>query len=156
MVAARTEHGQCATREVCRRGKAKSRIQRTNPRGPASAASDGGWVRQYYSAWSADAMPDPPHRRRTPSPRHQGLVDSTGRGAGRTTRDTDSNGPEDEERDATRLGNKPDVGELYFRRFLLAWRNHGHQDQLDAYVINYADDFVIRCRPAMPRWQGHE
>src|SRR4051812_896481 len=57
----------------------------------------------HYSAWSADAMPDPPHRRRTPSPRPQGLVDSTGRGAGRTTRDTDSNGPEDEERDGESL-----------------------------------------------------
>jgi hypothetical protein len=36
---------------------------------------------------------------------------------------------------------------LHFRRFLLAWRNHGHQDQLNAYVFNYADDFVICCRP---------
>ena len=25
--------------------------------------------------------------------------------------------------------------------------NHGHQEQLDAHVVNYADDFVICCRP---------
>jgi hypothetical protein len=79
-------------------------------------------------------MPDPSYRRRTPPPHNQGLVDSSGRGAGRTARDPYSNGPEDKERNATRL---------YFRRFLLAWRNHGHQDQLDAHVVNYADDFVI-------------
>jgi len=54
-------------------------------------------------------MPDPPHRRRTTPPRHQGLVDSPSRGTGRTARDTNSNGPEDEKSDATRLGNKPDV-----------------------------------------------
>ena len=35
----------------------------------------------------------------------------------------------------------------YFRRFLLAWHNHGHRDRLDAHVVNYADDFVICCRP---------
>ena len=41
----------------------------------------------------------------------------------------------------------PMLANLYFRRFLLAWRNHGHQDQLNAHVVNYADDFVICCRP---------
>ena len=41
----------------------------------------------------------------------------------------------------------PLLANLYFRRFLLAWRNHGHQDQLDAHVVNYADDFVICCPP---------
>ena len=41
----------------------------------------------------------------------------------------------------------PMLANLYFRRFLLAWRNHGHQEQLDAHVVNYADDFVICCRP---------
>jgi RNA-directed DNA polymerase len=39
------------------------------------------------------------------------------------------------------------LANLYFRRFLLAWHNHGHRDQLDAHVVNYADDFVICCRP---------
>lgn len=33
---------------------------------------------------------------------------------------------------------------LYMRRFLLAWRRWEHQ--LQAYVCNYADDFVILCR----------
>jgi RNA-directed DNA polymerase len=41
----------------------------------------------------------------------------------------------------------PLLANLYFRRFLLAWRLHGYQEQLDAYVVNYADDFVICCRP---------
>jgi RNA-directed DNA polymerase len=41
----------------------------------------------------------------------------------------------------------PLLANLYFRRFLLAWHNHGHRDQLEAHVVNYADDFVICCRP---------
>ena len=41
----------------------------------------------------------------------------------------------------------PLLANLYFRRFLLAWNNHGHRDQLNAHVVNYADDFVICCRP---------
>ncbi len=41
----------------------------------------------------------------------------------------------------------PLLANCYFRRFLLAWQLHGHQDQLDAYIVNYADDFVICCRP---------
>ena len=41
----------------------------------------------------------------------------------------------------------PMLANCYFRRFLLAWHGHGHQDQLDAHVVNYADDFVICCRP---------
>lgn len=55
----------------------------------------------------------------------------------------------------------PLLANLYFRRFLLAWRKHGHQDQLDAHIVNYADDFVICCRPgssetAMARMQTLE
>lgn len=41
----------------------------------------------------------------------------------------------------------PTLANIYFRRFLLAWRDHGHQNQLDAHVVNYADDYVICCRP---------
>jgi hypothetical protein len=41
----------------------------------------------------------------------------------------------------------PTLANLYFRRFVLAWRDHGHQDRLGAYVVNYADDLVICCRP---------
>ncbi len=41
----------------------------------------------------------------------------------------------------------PLLANCYFRRFLLAWQQHGHQDQLNAHVVNYADDFVICCRP---------
>jgi RNA-directed DNA polymerase len=41
----------------------------------------------------------------------------------------------------------PLLANCYFRRFLLAWHDHGHQGELDAHVVNYADDFVICCRP---------
>jgi retron-type reverse transcriptase len=41
----------------------------------------------------------------------------------------------------------PLLANCYFRRFLLAWRLHGHQEKLNAHVVNYADDFVICCRP---------
>jgi group II intron reverse transcriptase/maturase len=41
----------------------------------------------------------------------------------------------------------PLLANCYFRRFLMAWHGHGHRDQLDAHVVNYADDFVICCRP---------
>ena len=41
----------------------------------------------------------------------------------------------------------PLLANCYFRRFLLAWLQHGHQAQLDAHVVNYADDFVICCKP---------
>ena len=41
----------------------------------------------------------------------------------------------------------PLLANLYFRRFLLAWQLHGHQQQLNAHIVNYADDFVICCPP---------
>lgn len=39
----------------------------------------------------------------------------------------------------------PLLANLYFRRFVLAWQLHGHQQQLNAHIVNYADDFVICC-----------
>jgi hypothetical protein len=33
------------------------------------------------------------------------------------------------------------------RRFVLGWKTLGHQQRLHAYIVNYADDFVICCRP---------
>ena len=41
----------------------------------------------------------------------------------------------------------PLLANLYFRRFLLAWEVFGHRTRLEAYVVNYADDLVICCRP---------
>ena len=41
----------------------------------------------------------------------------------------------------------PRLANLYFRRFLLAWERFDHRKRLDAYVVNYADDLVICCRP---------
>jgi group II intron reverse transcriptase/maturase len=41
----------------------------------------------------------------------------------------------------------PLLANLYFRRFLRAWYEHGHSRRLDAHVVNYADDLVICCPP---------
>jgi RNA-directed DNA polymerase len=35
---------------------------------------------------------------------------------------------------------------LYMRRFVLGWKTLGHEGRLRAYIVNYADDFVICCR----------
>jgi len=45
----------------------------------------------------------------------------------------------------------PLLANLYFRRFLRAWYEHGHYRRLDAHVVNYADDLVICCRPGNGR-----
>lgn len=39
----------------------------------------------------------------------------------------------------------PLLANLYFRRFLLAWSKFGFDQRLNAYIVNYADDFVICC-----------
>ena len=41
----------------------------------------------------------------------------------------------------------PLLANLYFRRFVRAWYEHGHYRLLDAHVVNYADDLVICCPP---------
>lgn len=41
----------------------------------------------------------------------------------------------------------PMMANLYFRRFILAWKQFGHERRLQAHVVNYADDLVICCRP---------
>jgi len=45
----------------------------------------------------------------------------------------------------------PMLANLYFRRFLLAWKRFGYERQLQALVVNYADDLVICCRPGKGR-----
>jgi RNA-directed DNA polymerase len=40
----------------------------------------------------------------------------------------------------------PLLSNLYMRRFVLGWKTLGHQQRLDAHIVNYADDFVICCR----------
>ena len=32
------------------------------------------------------------------------------------------------------------------RRFVLGWKMLGHEQRLEAHIVNYADDFVICCR----------
>lgn len=39
----------------------------------------------------------------------------------------------------------PLLANLYMRRFILGWKMLGHQQRLKAYIVNYADDFVICC-----------
>jgi len=43
----------------------------------------------------------------------------------------------------------PLLANLYMRRFVLGWKARGHDRRLEAKVVNYADDFVICCRPGM-------
>ena len=40
----------------------------------------------------------------------------------------------------------PLLSNLYMRRFLLGWKQLGHETRLRAEIVNYADDFVICCR----------
>jgi group II intron reverse transcriptase/maturase len=41
----------------------------------------------------------------------------------------------------------PLLANLYMRRFVLGWKRLGHEQRLDAHLVNYADDFVICCKP---------
>jgi group II intron reverse transcriptase/maturase len=40
----------------------------------------------------------------------------------------------------------PLLANLYMRRFIVGWKQLGHEQRLDAHIVNYADDFVICCR----------
>ncbi len=70
------------------------------------------------------------------------VVEKTRHGKQRTTQARD-------EKRGTSQGSviSPLMANLYFRRFLLAWEQHGHRDRLEAFVVNYADDLVICCKP---------
>ena len=67
-------------------------------------------------------------------------IDDRGR-PHRTTRNKD-------ERRGTPQGApiSPLLSNLYMRRFVLGWKTLGHERRLRAYIVNYADDFVICCR----------
>jgi group II intron reverse transcriptase/maturase len=40
----------------------------------------------------------------------------------------------------------PLLANLYMRRFVLGWKTLGHEQRLQARIVNYADDFVILAR----------
>jgi group II intron reverse transcriptase/maturase len=40
----------------------------------------------------------------------------------------------------------PLLANLYMRRFVLGWKQLGHEERLQAHLVNYADDFVILTR----------
>jgi group II intron reverse transcriptase/maturase len=40
----------------------------------------------------------------------------------------------------------PLLANLYMRRFVLGWKVLGHEQRLEARIVNYADDLVICCR----------
>jgi RNA-directed DNA polymerase len=40
----------------------------------------------------------------------------------------------------------PLLSNIYMRRFVLGWKAAGHDRELEARIVNYADDFVICCR----------
>jgi RNA-directed DNA polymerase len=41
----------------------------------------------------------------------------------------------------------PLLANVYFRRFVLAWKQLGYEQAFRSVIVNYADDFVICCRP---------
>ena len=41
----------------------------------------------------------------------------------------------------------PLLSNCYFRRFILAWIKLGYQSKFNARIVNYADDYVICCKP---------
>jgi group II intron reverse transcriptase/maturase len=43
----------------------------------------------------------------------------------------------------------PLLANLYMRRFIVGWKRNGHEQRLDARIVNYADDFVICCKAGM-------
>jgi RNA-directed DNA polymerase len=61
-------------------------------------------------------------------------------GGARTTRNKD-------ERSGSPQGSplSPLLANIYMRRFILGWKLLGHEQRLDAHIVNYADDFVICC-----------
>jgi group II intron reverse transcriptase/maturase len=40
----------------------------------------------------------------------------------------------------------PLLSNIYMRRFVKGWKTGGHERRLKAWIVNYADDFVICCR----------
>jgi hypothetical protein len=40
----------------------------------------------------------------------------------------------------------PLLANIYMRRFVLGWKELGYERWFNAYIVNYADDFVICCR----------
>lgn len=40
----------------------------------------------------------------------------------------------------------PLLANIYFRRFILAWKKFGLEQQTNSVIVNYADDFVICCQ----------
>jgi RNA-directed DNA polymerase len=40
----------------------------------------------------------------------------------------------------------PLLANIYMRRFIVGWKILGHEQRLDAHIVNYANDFVVCCR----------
>lgn len=63
---------------------------------------------------------------------------------GRTQRTTRN---KDEKRGTPQGGViSPLLANVYMRRFLVGWKQQGHEQRLQAHIVNYADDFVILSR----------
>jgi group II intron reverse transcriptase/maturase len=44
----------------------------------------------------------------------------------------------------------PLLANIYMRRFIAAWKRQGWEHKFQAFIVNYADDFVILCRANAP------
>ena len=77
----------------------------------------------------------------------QELAGGAGRGDGRRGHTQRTTRNKDEDRGTPQGGVlSPLLANLYMRRFVLGWKVLGHEQRLDAHIVNYADDFVICCR----------
>ena len=45
----------------------------------------------------------------------------------------------------------PLLSNVYMRRFILGWKTLGFERRFQAYIVNYADDYVICCKGSAPQ-----
>ena len=90
----------------------------------------------------------PADRRRRDAASDQDVAGSAGRGDRRAG--TEASDDPQQGRGQRHAARRADLARcssnLYMRRFVLGWKALGHEQRLDAHIVNYADDFVICCR----------
>ena len=120
-----------------------------------------GLLRQ-HPARRADEVGGPSRERQAPAASDQDVAGGTGgrdRRAGAAASDDPQQG-RGTGHARKGLRSRRLLANLYMRRFVLGWKTLGHEQRLQARIVNYADDFVICCRgtadEAMTRDAGHD